>query len=104
MLFTVTTQGGQASSDQIATVALGVGLAISTMVALHSPAGSIANAVVVIGAAAFFSGDWLLTGALLLMAIGVVSYSIANARTMVASNRRRRRTRAGRPQGASLRR
>ena len=90
MVFTVTTQGGHASGDQIATVALGVGLAISTMVALHSPAGSIANAAVVIGAAAFFARDWLLTGALFLMAVAVVAYSIANARTMVASNRRRR--------------
>jgi uncharacterized membrane protein len=90
MLFTVTTQGSHASGDQIATIALGVGLAVATMVALQSPAGSIANAVVVIGTAAFFSGDWLLTCALLLMAIAVVSYSIANSRTMVANNRRRR--------------
>ena len=90
MLFTVTTQGGHTSGDQIATVALGVGLAISTMIALHSPAGSIANAVVVIGAAAFSTRDWLLTSALVLMAVAVVSYSIANARTIVATNRRRR--------------
>ena len=89
MLFTATTHGGQPSTDQIATVALGVGLAISTMVALHSPAGSIANALMVIGAAAFLAGDWLLTGALLLLSFAVVSYSIATARTMVASTRKR---------------
>jgi diguanylate cyclase (GGDEF)-like protein len=89
MIFTVTTQGGQTSNDQISTVALGVGLAISTMAALHSPAGSIANAAMVIGAAAFFAGDWLLTGALLLMSFAVVGYSIATARTMVASTRKR---------------
>ena len=90
MVFTATTHGaGHACGDQIATMALGVGLAITTMVALHSPAGSIANAAVIIGAAAFFSRDWLLTGSLLLMAIAVVGYSIANARTMIAGARQR---------------
>ena len=88
MVFTATA-GVPDSGEQMATIALGVGLAMSTMVAMHSPAGSIANAAVVIGAAAFFAGDWMVTGALLAMAIAVVGYSIANARTMIAGARRR---------------
>ena len=91
MVFTASAHGTQhATSDEIATMALGVGLALTTVVALHSPAGSIANAAVVIGAAAYFAGDWLLTGALLLMAVAIVGYSIANSRTMVRSARQHR--------------
>jgi diguanylate cyclase (GGDEF)-like protein len=88
MAFTMTT-GGHGPNDQMAAIALGAGLALSTMVALHSPVGSIANAGVVIGAAAIFAGDWMLTGGLLMMAVAVVGYSIANARTMIAGARRR---------------
>jgi len=91
MLFTATAhQGSHASADQIANMALGVGLAVSTMVALHSPAGSIANAIVAVGAAVFFAGEPLLVGALMMLAVAVVGYSIASSRTMMAGARRRR--------------
>ena len=91
MAFTGTAHGGEhVAGDQIATVALGVGLAVSTMVALHSPAGTIANALVVIGAAAFFARDPLMTGALLGTAVAIVGYSIAGSRSMVRSARHRR--------------
>jgi diguanylate cyclase (GGDEF)-like protein len=90
MAFTAIAQGTAPGSGQVANMALGVGLAMTTMVALHSPAGTIANAIVVIGAAALFAGDWLLTGSLLLMAVAIVGYSIASARTMMAGARHRR--------------
>ena len=91
MAFTASTHGLEhTGGDQIATIALGIGLALSAMVALHSPAGSITNAIVAIGTAAFFARDPLLTGALLLMAVAVIAYSIANARSMVRGARHRR--------------
>src|SRR5688500_12979881 len=90
MLFIFLAHGeAHTDGDGIAIAALGAGLAASTMVALHSPAGTITNAAVVIGAAALFAGSPLLTGALALMAVAVVGYSIANARSMVRSARRR---------------
>ena len=90
MLFTSSAHGlGHSANDNMATIVLGVGLIAPAMVALHSPAGSIANAVVVIAATALFSGDPLLTGALSLMAVAMVAYSLANAQSMMRSARRR---------------
>ena len=88
-LFAATTHLPGHAGDQIATLAMGVGLALAAMVALHSPAGSIANALVAVGSAAFFARDLLLTGALVLLALAVITYSIASARTMMASARNR---------------
>ena len=90
MLFITLTHGQtHIEGDGIAIAALGAGLAASTMVALHSPAGTLTNAAVVIGAAALFTGDLLLTGALAAMAVALVAYSIANARSAMRSARRR---------------
>jgi diguanylate cyclase (GGDEF)-like protein len=91
MIFAGLAHGGaHGSQDQIPAMALGVGLAITTMAAVHSPTGSIANAIVIIGAATYFAQDWLLSSALSLLAVGIVGYSIANARSMIAGTKRRR--------------
>ena len=79
----------QGASDEVATVALGIGLGIAAMAALHSPAATITNAAIVVGVGAFLASDPLLTGALTLIAAAAVAYSIANARTMIAGARRR---------------
>ena len=91
MVFTATAHGtGHASTDDFTTMALGAGLTISTMVALHSPAATIANMLVMIGAAAIFVRDPLLTAALALLSVAIVGYSVATTRSMVRSTRRRR--------------
>jgi len=91
MIFAATTHSaGHMSNEHVATMALGAGLAISAMVALRSPPATATNAVVIVGAAAFFGNEWLLTAALTLLAAVAIIYSLADSRTMIAGAKRRR--------------
>ena len=85
-------QGGHAPATKSPLSRLASALAIATMVAIASPSRSpIVNAAGRHAAPRpVFANDWLLTGGVAALALAVIGYSIASARTMVASARRRR--------------
>ena len=91
LLFVNVAHGSQGMpSDQVTNQAMGVGLIVTAMAAIHSPIGSITNALVAVVSAAVLVRDPVLTGSLIAMALAVVGYSIANARSMFRGARHRR--------------
>ena len=76
-------------NDQVTNQAIGVGLAVTAMVAIQSPVGSIVNGLVAIASAALLVRNPILIGSLIGMSLAVVGYSVANARSMMRYARRR---------------
>ena len=78
----------QASADLLS-LSLGVGITVTALVSIGSPAASMVNAVMAVAGAALFARAHTLTGGIAALASVTVAYSVAGARTMIASARQR---------------
>ncbi len=89
ILFAGSVQSLHPPGDPIAVRAMGVGLAVAAMVTLPSPPVALVNGLIVVGSVILFAGHPLLVAALVAMALTILAYSLANARTMIATARHR---------------
>ena len=90
MLFGAAAWGGSSLVDSsFLPLALGAGLAVKAMVCLGSPPLTIINGLMAAIGTVVFARDLLIGNAIPLIAVLVISYSIAISREMLASSRHR---------------
>jgi diguanylate cyclase (GGDEF)-like protein len=77
------------ADEQVISVSIGAGLAMSAIVSIASPPMAVINAFVATGSTAFFSPLPIVPIGVAMLSFLLVAYSVAGTRTVIAAGRRR---------------
>ena len=96
-LFGLAVTSNLAEYGPVVSVSIGAGMAMAAVVAISSPPLAVVNAFVVTGSVAFFSLSPVVPIGAACLSFLLVAYSVATARTVIASGRRRAKASASAP-------
>ncbi|HEY0165336.1 MAG TPA: diguanylate cyclase, partial [Sphingomicrobium sp.] len=77
------------SASGAAAISMFAGLTMAALVSISSPPLAIVNALVATAAASLFAGSTLITGGVAILSLMMVAFSVAGARSIIATGRKR---------------